>query len=122
MSHKLVLRLITAENELLGWVEHGAVARGDGCLRSAGPVFIVVDAPGVPAALSIHWCELHVETRYPCPPGSVRVGEVVALFPAGDPMVTLGKPPVGLPAVSTKHAVSLGIPPGSLGAVGHAGG
>jgi hypothetical protein len=121
MFHKLVLRLLTADNEILGWVEHEAVARGDGCLRATAPVIIIADAPGAPAHLSVHWCELNVETRYPTPDAIVKARDVCPIFAPGDAIVKLDAPPVGLPAVSTKGHVSLGIPVGAIGASGHAG-
>lgn len=119
---KLVLRLLTADNRLLGWVEHQAVMQGDGCLRSSGPVIIEVDEPGEPACISIHWCELHVETRVPCPPGEVKPKDKCAIFASQMPMVNMGEPPVGLPPVTVKSPVRITIPPGQLGVSGHAGG
>lgn len=115
MKTKLVLRLLTAENALLGWTEHQAIALGDGCLRATSYVGIPVDAAGVPVCVSIHWADVHVETSVPCPPTTLHVGEWVPVFEAGVPMVTLGAPPVGLPAVTLKQSVSIGIPVGQLG-------
>lgn len=120
MTTKLVLRLLTADNKLLGWMEHEAAALGDGCLRAVRDILIPVDEVGTAAWVSIHWCDIHVETRIPIPLGLsvVKPGSNFAVFLAGDPMVRLGTPPVGLPAVTLKRSVSIGIPPGHLGHAG----
>jgi hypothetical protein len=117
MTTKIVVRLLDADNELLGWAEHAAHARGDGKLWSQAPVTIMVERDGVPVCVSLHWADLNVESRIPCPSVRVSVGQTVTIFAAQVPMLTLGEPPKGLPAV-TVGSVVVGVPTGGLGVVG----
>jgi len=118
MTTKIVLRLLDAENQLLGWSEHFAVARGDGKLWSQGTVTITAERAGDPVCVSLHWADVNVETRIPCPPAHVSAGRTIAIFAPHTPMVTLGIPPTNLPPV-TVGSVAIGIEAGRLGVVGY---
>lgn len=117
---KIVCRLLTAENQLLGWCEHQARMRGDGLLRSDSAVQIVVTVAGDPAFVSLHWCDANTEIRHGWT-GLARVepGMVITLFPADAPMILIGPMPTNLPPV-TVGSTSIGIPVGQMGAKGSA--
>lgn len=117
MTVKLVIRLLTAENTLLGWVVHEAAVRGDGHLRAAGQVAMPIAYSGVPACVSVHWCDVHVETRVPWTRGPVQAGLLVGLYQADDPIMVCGRTPGPLPPVSVGSVaigVGLGVAPGQL--------
>lgn len=115
---KIVCRLLTAENQLLGWCEHHARMRGDGLLRSDGVVQLAVSTSGEPAFVSLHWCDANTEIRHGWT-GLARVepGMVVSLFSADAPMIVIGPMPINLPPV-TIGSTSIGIPVGTMGAKG----
>ena len=117
MTTKLVIRLLDVAGQLLGSVVHHAQIKGDGCLRAAGPVVIAVECAGVPAFVSTHWCDVHVETRVPFASAGVRPGQLVPVCDVGHPLMVVGPIPVGLPPV-TVGAVAVGVPVGGLGARG----
>lgn len=119
VTSRLILRLLGTDGRLLGWAEHVAAVRGDGCLRASGPVGIVIDEPGICVAVSIHWADVNVESRIQLPtPTPARAGEVAPIFDHGAVIVTLGQPPVGLPPVTVRsRAVPIGV--GGIGARGN---
>jgi hypothetical protein len=118
MIAKIVCRLLDRQNKLLGWTEHHAQVRGDGCLRSSGPVVVPIETSGAPAFVSLHWADVNVETRIPCPEVFIQSGNSLLVFADGAPMVTLGVPPVGLPPVTVGRPVSITVPVGQLGSRG----
>ena len=75
ITSKLVLRLLDADGHLLGWCQHDAAVKGDGLLRAAGVVVLVLDAPGVPTSLSIHWADVNSEIRVPMPAGLPSISQ-----------------------------------------------
>jgi hypothetical protein len=115
MTTKLVLRLLDAAGELLGWAEVPGVMKGDGNLTVEQSVMVPVEAVGIAAQLSIHWCDVNVEERLSMFPQRVTPGCVV---PISAPWVAMriGPPAGGLPPVTVREPVSVGIPVGSLGA------
>jgi hypothetical protein len=116
---KLVIRLLDAEGALLGWQEHWARVKGDGCLRADGPVTIPVDTAGVPTTLSTHWTDLNVEVRVPfTAPVSVTPGDELRVFEPGAALIQAGTPPGHLPAVTVKRRIAVAVPVGGLGVVG----
>ena len=63
---KLVIRVLNASGELMGWTEVQAEARGDGCLwTQTSPVSVLIEKAGLPMFQSIHWCDINVELRHP---------------------------------------------------------
>lgn len=116
MLTKLVLRLLAGDGQLLGWAAVFARARGDGCLRAEEPVRLVVDAAGVPACLSIHWADLHVETRVPWTGGLVALAQPLDLYEANAVLIMVGTPPDHLPPVTVGRPVSVVLPVGTMGA------
>ena len=113
----VVVRLLDASDGVLGWAEAPAEARGDGCLwAQAATTPIGISQAGVVAALSVHWCDVHLEQRYPMPAVSVVAGAIYTVQWPG-PALRVGVPPVSLPPV-TVGSVVIGIPVGQMGAAG----
>lgn len=112
---KLVIRLLDGEGQMLGAVVHHAAIKGDGCLRAAGPVVIIAERDGVPACVSTHWCDVHVETRVPFPWVPVKAGRVISIAAANAPLLVVGTPPVHLPPI-TVGSTAVGVPVGGIGA------
>jgi hypothetical protein len=113
----MVCRLLDAQGQLLGWVEHYARIRGDGCLRADGDVSILVECDGMAAVASLHWADVNAETRVPLDV-KVKAGDTLTIFRRGSVMVVVGRIPEGLPPVTVRNVVSVGIPVGMLGAQG----
>ena len=115
MTTKVVCRLLDAAGVLLGWSEVMAVARGDGRLWSPGPVSIYAEQSGASTELSVHWCDVNVETRVPFTV-SVAQGHDVIVAPQAVPLLVVGSPAGGLPAVTVRRRVAVSVPVGTLGA------
>jgi hypothetical protein len=118
LTTKMVVRVLDAEGVLLGWAEVMAEARGDGCLwpTSADQVVVISELSGVPAALSIHWADVNIETRVPCRnTRRMALGELLPLQWPG-PMMQVGPMANGLPAVTVRAPITIGVPPAQLGA------
>jgi hypothetical protein len=118
MTAKIVCRLLDSQGKLLGWEEHYAAVRGDGSLRASKQVIIPIELAGRAKEISLHWCEVNVETRVPAPDLDVKVGEQILIFQTNMQMVVLGRPPIGLPPVTVGRSIGIGIPAGQLGASG----
>ena len=119
MTTKLVIRLLDSANQLLGWTEHQAKARGDGKLRAQGQVRLVIEQAGSPQTLSVHWADLNVEVRTDVTAWlSVIVGQVLTVAEHDGPLITAGAMPGPLPAVTVRQAVSVNVPVGQMGATG----
>lgn len=116
VSTKIVCRLLNAAHELIGWTTVYADARGDGQLWSPGAVSIVAERAGFVTTLSLHWCDLHVETRVPLS-AAVVAGQRVTVYADATPMLTVGPMPGPLPAV-TVGSVAVAVPVGAVGARG----
>lgn len=117
MRTKLVLRLLAADGSLLGWTEVQAEGR-EGALWAIRPVAVCIEAAGVPETVSVHWADVNVEVRVPCTVTSaVTPGQIVGL-PYGDgaPLITLGAPARGLPPVTVRQTVAIGVPSAVIGA------
>jgi hypothetical protein len=116
MTTKLVVRVLDAAGALLGWAEAAGTALGDGYIRVLGPLPVLIEVEGHPQAISIHWCDVNVETRVPfaaAVPG-VRVGDTITL--ALDPAFRVGPAAGGLPSVTVRAPVAIDVPVGRLGA------
>jgi len=118
MTVKIVCRLLDPQDTLLGWVVHQAVMRGDGCVRSDGPVTIYADRSGDIACVSLHWCDLNSETRIPCPVSKIVAGHTITVYPHDTPLIVVGTPPKRLPPTTVGAPVAIGIPVGQMGARG----
>lgn len=116
MTTKVVCRLLDARNQLLGWTEVQAVARGDGKLWSPGRVSIPVERAGDALSVSLHWADVNVETRVGML-ATVTPGQLVTVYPKASPIITVGEMPGPLPAV-TVRSVAISLPVGQLGARG----
>lgn len=112
LSTKLVIRLLDAQNQLLGWCAHDARSLGDGRLRADGPVHLVMRASGVVTTASIHWADINTVTVIPlAKEKGVTAGDGYQLFQDGDEMVRIGEPPESrLPPVTIGQDVTIGIP------------
>lgn len=116
---KIVLRLLDDDDALLGWTEIQAQARGDGCLWSPGPVVVVTDTSGVPAVVSLHWCEVNTEVRLPLPESRlVAAGQPLQLYDRATPIIVCGKVPGRLPAVTLRKPVAITVPVQQMGVRG----
>lgn len=116
MEAKFIVRVLNEHNELLGWGELMTHARGDGCLWAPSPFECVIDVSGRAAWLSYHWADLHLEWRAPLSQ-DVQAGTILRVQYDRE-VVRVGDPPVGLPGVTMKGAVKIGVPAGSLGVAG----
>jgi hypothetical protein len=114
MTAKIVIRLLTADNQLLGWCEHHARMRGDGGLRSDSVVRLAPTLAGTPVCVSMHWCDVNTEVRIPWTAGPVTVGSIVTLFAPDEMMIRVGEMTGRLPPV-TVGSTSIGMPAASLG-------
>jgi hypothetical protein len=117
MTTKMVCRVLDAENQLLGWALVWAVARGDGQLWSDGPVTIPIERAGDARTLSLHWCDVHVETRVPLGV-PVSVGQPLTVYAQAMPIMRVGQVPGPLPAV-TVGSVAVAVPVGQIGTQGY---
>jgi hypothetical protein len=115
LTTKLVVRILDADAQLLGWTEVAGEARGDGCLWSSRSYHVGVERAGQPASVSVHWADVNVEARTPITHAAVVVGEVITLPWANTPVMTIGPMPGPLPPVTVRGAVSIGVPVGQLG-------
>lgn len=118
LTTKLVVRVLDAGGELLGWTEVLAQIRGDGCLWAPSPLSAVtITSDGTPHEVSVHWADVNVETRSPAPPPprAMRAGDVLRLEWPG-PIMRIGPMPVALPPVTVGRSVAVGVPTGAVGA------
>lgn len=118
MTTKLVIRILDAGIRLLGWAEVQAEMRGDGCLTVDAPTLVPVDDSGVPAWLSVHWCDVNVETRSRIETSKVRTGDMFTV-PGPWVAITVGAPAGGLPPVTVRSAIRVAVPTGVLGGLTH---
>ncbi len=117
MTTKVVVRLLTADQVLLGWTEVQALARGDGQLWCQAPVVVGIEAAGALAWLSVHWADVNVETRTVCDGRAVAPGQIITVFPQAGPILLVGPMPGYLPPVTVHGPVSLAVPLGQIGAI-----
>lgn len=115
---KLVVRLLDPGGMLLGWAEVQGQARGDGCLWVEEQTIIQLEHDGTVAFLSIHWCDVNVELRSEVERAQVKFGEVMTL-PGDWEAMRVGPAAGGLPPVTVRQSVSIGIPVGNFGLMGH---
>ena len=115
LTTKMVVRILDEKDRLLGWTEVMAEARGDGCLWATGSAVVVIEVSGTPIVQSIHWADVNVETRTPVISGPRVIGDVMTLsWPKA--MMCIGAAAGGLPPVTVRSRVSIGVPAGILGA------
>ena len=119
---KLVIRLLDGNGDLLGWCEHQAAVKGDGCLRANRAVGLTVDVAGRPAWVSVHWADVNVETRVPYPLNAkwVGSGQTLLLYPGGSVLMECGSMPANLPPVTMKSPARVFPLTGGIGATGSA--
>lgn len=115
MTTKLVVRVLDAEGALLAWAPVWALAKGDGCLWVSETYQAAVETPGTPAFLSVHWADINIEIRQPFAGQPLAVGQLINLHWDG-PVIIVGPAAGGLPPVTVRGAVQIGVPAGSLGA------
>lgn len=116
MSEKIVLRVLTAGRQLLGWTEAYAEKRGDGKLWVDAPIHVGIEAEGRAAQLSLHWADLNLEWVRLMVPQAVQPGQIVCVHEGGV-LITVGKMASGLPPVTVRASVQIAPPVGGLGAV-----
>jgi hypothetical protein len=118
MQTKLVIRILGRKEELLGWAEAVGEARGDGKIWISEPTLVLVEQDGTAMYLSMHWCDVNVEIRSLIEQHPVKQGDVFNL-PGEMVAFVCGPAAGGLPPVTVRNAINIGIPVGSLGARGH---
>lgn len=114
---KLVIRVLDAAGQMLGWVEAVGKAYGDGAIRIDSPAVVQIEQAGVPSACSIHWCDVNIEVRsallnYP----RFDVGQLLSIDWSGAPALVVGPAAGGLPPVTVRSPISIDVAAGSLGA------
>ena len=122
MTSRFIVRLLTAEGELLSWAEVYAEARPQGRPRSTPfmalvPTQFVIEQDGIASNLSIHWADLDVARLTALMQATpVKVAQVLR-FDWIEPvwMVEGSKVDVPLPAVTVRAPVKVGVPVGGVG-------
>ncbi len=115
---KLVIRILDAQDQLLGWAEAQGEARGDGKLWVSGPTLVGIERDGETAYLSVHWCDVNVEIRSVIERTLVQPGKIFRL-PGEWPAITCGPAAGGLPPVTVRSPVSIDVPLGAMGVRTH---
>lgn len=115
MSEKIVIRLLTAGRQLLGWTAVSAEKRGDGHLWVDAPVQVGVEVEGRATQVSLHWADLNLEWVRALAPHVVHPGQIVCVHPGGV-LITVGRMASGLPPVTVRSAVQIAPPTGGVGA------
>jgi hypothetical protein len=119
MVAKLVVRLLDPSHRLLGWRELPGELRGDACVWVSGAHGLVVDTPGTPAVLSIHWADLNVQSRVPyADPLFLPAGSVVTLHWPDRPVMRFATDDGPLPPVTVRRSVTALLDTASMGATG----
>jgi hypothetical protein len=117
LTTKIVIRIMNEQEEILGWAEVMAEARGDGKLWVAEPTMVLIEKDGVTRYFSSHWCDVNVELRHVVEPKQVKFGEMLEI-PGELAIITVGPAAGGLPSVTVREPIRIGIPVGNLGAKG----
>ena len=116
---KLIVRILDADEGMLGWGEAMALARGDGTLWVEAPTPVYIERDGKPTYVSVHWCDVNVEIRSVIDfHKAIPAGNVMAM-PGDWTAITVGPAAGGLPPVTVREPVTVGIPVGALGARTH---
>lgn len=119
LKTKLVVRMLDAAEQLIGWAEVSGQARGDGKLWVEEPTLVMIERDGVIAYLSVHWCDVNVEIRSAIERAAVTAGQLLRL-PGDWEAIAVGPAAGGLPSVTVRTPVEVRIPVGTIGAKGHA--
>jgi hypothetical protein len=122
---RFIVRLLTAEGDLLSWTEVQAQAKPQGRPRSTpfhaiGPSMFVIERDGLASQISVHWCDLDVARLFALQtPTPVSVGQVLRYDWVTMPvwMVEGSKVDVPLPPVTVRAKVTIAPPTGNLSAV-----
>jgi len=124
MTARFIVRLLSADGDLLAWTEVLAESKPQGRPRSTpfhpiGPTRFVIERDGIASQLSIHWADLDVARVGPeMQPTPVQVGQVFTFTWIGPVwMVEGSKVDVPLPPVTVRGPVQVGVPVGGLMAV-----
>lgn len=124
MTARFIVRLLSADGDLLSWAEVYAEARPQGRPRSTPfmartVTAFVIERDGEATQMSIHWADLDVCRLTPLMnPSRVTVGQV-AQFHWIEPvwMVEGSKVDVPMPPVTVRGSVQLQPPVGGLTAI-----
>jgi hypothetical protein len=125
MVDRFVVRLLTAEGDLLAWSEVQAQTKPQGRHRSTpfmalGPTMFVIEQNGIASHVAVHWCDLDVARMFALEtPAAVSVGQVLRYdwFTMPVWMVEGSKVDVPLPPVTVRAQVKIAPPTGNLSAV-----
>lgn len=124
MTARFIVRLLTAEGDLLSWAEVSAEARPQGRPRSTpfkalSPSMFVIERDGLATHLAVHWADLDVARLTPLMEATpVQIGQALR-FDWIEPvwMVEGSKVDVPLPPVTVRRSVTIQPPTGALAAV-----
>lgn len=119
LKTKLVIRMLDAAEELIGWAEAAGQARGDGKLWVEEPTLVMIERDAVIAYLSVHWCDVNVEIRSAVELAKVTAGQLLRL-PGDWEAIVVGPAAGGLPSVTVRTPVEVRVPVGAFGAKGNA--
>lgn len=125
MTAKFVVRLLDEADALLAWAEVYATARpqdrGGSCPFFADvPTRFIIERSGVAAKTSIHWCDLDVARvqKILGDPQPVIAGQVVNYHWIEPVWLVPGMRDIPLPPVTVRAPVQVGVPVGTLAAIG----
>lgn len=110
---KFVVRVLSVDDELLGWAAVVEVSIARGLIRPASPVPIVIERDGEASALSIQWTDLDVARVQPLTPVAVTAGSTVTCAEplwrvVGDTLVPLPPVTVRQSTILTPETAALG--------------
>lgn len=117
MTVKLVVRVLDADNRLLGWAAVPGHMPGDRCLWVRGNHPVKLTAEGTPAFLSVHWCDLGVQSRMAWTGAPVGQSHILLLHWDG-PVMRFASDEGPLPGVTVEAPVALETPTGNLSGTG----
>ncbi len=125
MATKFVVRVLTANGELLAWQTVWAEPRleqprGASCpFFGPSPTHFVAERDGVATQISVHWCDLDVARKADLlEPLEVKAGQALAYGWIEPVWLVPGMHDVPLPAVTERGSIMLQVPTGDLAAKG----
>lgn len=124
MTEKFVIRLMDTDDRLLAWTEIRATSKLQGSRRSCpffadGLTRFAVEQAGTATKVVIHWCELDLVRLQEVEPTPVEPGQVFNYAWIGPVwLVPAMEKDIGLPPVTVRQSVQVGVPVGMIAAVG----
>lgn len=124
-GEKFVVRLLTADDQLLGWQEVWCEPRPEGQRASCPfwpanrqPTQLPIEQTGTATKITVHWCDLDIaRTKDLMAPVDVTAGMLMAFHWLEPVWLVSGMQNIPLPAVTLRSSVTLGPDPAQVGAV-----